>query len=63
MERKTKFTIEPCGKENINKIVDGINEYNLNSVPPITDIWTRLEFVAKDENGIEIGGILARLGY
>ena len=63
MEIKTKFTIEPCEKENIKKIVDGINEYNLIKVPAISDIWTRLEFIAKDENGIEIGGILAGLGY
>ena len=60
---KTEFTIEPCEKENIKKIVDGINEYNLSKVPPISNIWTRLEFIAKDENGIEIGGILAGLGY
>jgi GNAT superfamily N-acetyltransferase len=63
MKIKTEFTIEPCEKENIKKIVDGINEYNLSEVPAIADIWTRLEFVAKDENGIEIGGILAGLGY
>ncbi len=63
MDIKTEFTIEPCEKENIKKIVDGINEYNLSQVPAIADIWTRLEFVAKDENGIEIGGILAGLGY
>ena len=63
MEIKTEFTIEPCEKENIKKIVDGINKYNLSKVPAIADIWTRLEFVAKDENGIEIGGILAGIGY
>lgn len=63
MEIETEFTIEPCEKEDIKKIVDGINEYNLSKVPAISDIWTRLEFVAKDKNGIEIGGILAGLGY
>ena len=63
MEMKTEFTIEPCEKENIKKIVDGINEYNLSKVSAIADIWTRLEYVTKDENGIEIGGILAGLGY
>lgn len=63
MELQTNFTIEPCKKENIKQIVDGINDYNLSQVPAIADIWTRLEFVAKDENGIEIGGILAGLGY
>jgi len=63
MKTTTPFTIEPCNKENIKKIVDGINDYNLSQVSAISDIWTRLEFVAKDENGIEIGGILAGLGY
>ncbi len=63
MEMTTQFTIEPCEKENIKKIVDGINEYNLSQVSAIADIWTPLEFVAKDENGIEIGGILAGLEY
>ena len=63
MEMTTQFTIEPCEKENIKKIVDGINEYNLSKVSAIADIWTPLEFVAKDENGIEIGGILAGLEY
>lgn len=63
MEIKTEFTIEPCEKENVKKIVDGINEYNLSKVPAISDIWTRIEFVAKDKNGIEIGGILGGLGY
>lgn len=63
MNKTTVFTIEPCEKENVKKIVDGINKYNLSKVPAIADLWTRLEFVAKDENGIEIGGILAGLGY
>lgn len=63
MEIKAEFTIVPCEKENIKKIVDGINEYNLSKVPALADIWTRLEFVAKNENGTEIGGILAGLGY
>ncbi len=35
----------------------------MSKVPAIADIWTRLEFVAKDKNGIEIGGILAGIGY
>ena len=35
------------------KIVDGINEYNLSKVAAIADTWTPLEYVAKDENGIE----------
>lgn len=63
MKKNTEFTIESCKKENIKKIVSGINEYNLSRVSAITDIWTPLEFVALDENGMEIGGILAGLGY
>lgn len=63
MELKTDIIIEPCEKESIQKIVDGINEYNLSKVPAMADIWTPLEFVAKGGNGIEIGGILAGIGY
>lgn len=63
METSSAFSIEPCKKENIKKIVDGINAYNVSKVPAIADIWTPLEFVAKDENGKEIGGILAGIGY
>lgn len=55
MKTNTEFTIEPCKKENIKKILDGINAYNLGKVAAIADIWTPLEFIAKDENGIEIG--------
>ena len=63
MDTKTEFNIIPCNKDNIKVIVDGINDYNLSKVPAIASIWTPLEFVAKDENGIEIGGILAGIGY
>lgn len=63
MEKATEFTIENCKKENGKKIVDGINAYNLSKVSAMTNSWTPLEFVALDENGIEIGGILAGIGY
>ena len=63
MEKTTDYTITICEKENIKKIVDGINEYNLSKVPPLADVWTPLEFVAKDKNGIEIGGVLGGIGY
>jgi len=59
----TEFEIAPCDKKNIKKIVDGINEYNLSKVAAIAAIWTPLEFVAKDKNGSEIGGVLGGLGY
>ncbi len=63
MEKTTDYTITICEKENIKKIVDGINEYNLSKVPALADVWTPLEFVAKDKNGIEIGGVLGGIGY
>jgi GNAT superfamily N-acetyltransferase len=63
MEMKTDFTIETGNKDDIKIIIDGINEYNLSKVSAVAEVWTRLEFVAKDKNGIEIGGILAGLGY
>ncbi|MGN8055594.1 GNAT family N-acetyltransferase [Pedobacter sp. 22163] len=58
-----KITIVPCGRESISKIVDGINQYNLDRVPALSDIWTPLEYIAKNENGEEIGGVLAGIGY
>lgn len=58
-----KITIVPCGKESISKIVDGINKYNLDRIPALSDIWTPLEYTAKNENGEEIGGVLAGTGY
>lgn len=63
MEKSHGFNIEPCQKESVKKIINGINEYNLSKISAISDIWTPLEFVAKDENGLEIGGILAGMGY
>jgi GNAT superfamily N-acetyltransferase len=58
-----KITIVPCGKESKVKIVDGINQYNLARVSALSDIWTPLEYIAKNENDEEIGGILAGIGY
>lgn len=63
MKITTDFKIEPCEKENRQKIVDGINEYNLSKVSALSDIWTPLEYVAKNENGIEIGGLLSGINY
>jgi len=63
MEIKTDFSIEPCNTKNIQKIVDGINTYNLSKVPALADTWTPLEFVAKDKDGSEIGGVLGGIGY
>ncbi|WP_143094871.1 hypothetical protein [Bizionia echini] len=58
MKPTTPIPTEPCNKENIKIIVDGINDYNLNQVSAISDIWTRLEFVPKDESGIKFSEIL-----
>jgi GNAT superfamily N-acetyltransferase len=58
-----KMTIVPCEKQDASKIVDGINQYNLDKVSALSDIWTPLEYIAKNENGEEIGGILAGIGY
>lgn len=56
-------TIEPCKKEHVEIIVDGINDYNTTKVLALAEIWTPLEYVAKDENGTQIGGILSGIGY
>ncbi|QDW23868.1 GNAT family N-acetyltransferase [Pedobacter sp. KBS0701] len=58
-----KITIVPCEKGSIVKIVDGINQYNLDKVSALSDMWTPLEYTAKNENGEEIGGVLAGIGY
>ena len=63
MEITTNFNIESCTEENRKKIANGIDEYNLSKVPALSEMWTRLEYIAKDKNGIEIGGILAGIGY
>ncbi|PKV49548.1 acetyltransferase (GNAT) family protein [Aquimarina sp. MAR_2010_214] len=57
------FTIESCNKDNIQKIVAGINEYNLSKVPALSDVWTPLEYVIKNQDNEEIGGVLAGIGY
>jgi GNAT superfamily N-acetyltransferase len=58
-----KLKLVPCGKESISKIVDGINQYNLDRVAALSDIWTPLEYIAKNGNDEEVGGILAGIGY
>lgn len=54
---ESTFNIQACKKENIKKILQGINDYKLNKVPATHKAWTPLEFVLKDEHGEEIGGI------
>jgi GNAT superfamily N-acetyltransferase len=48
----TEYHIETCTKENIKKIVDGIKEYNQIQVPALSDIWTPLEFMIRDSEGV-----------
>lgn len=55
--------IYPCEKSDIGIIVEGINDFNLKSVPALANAWTPLEFVVKDEKGKVIGGILGGIGY
>lgn len=57
------FTIESCNKDTIQKIISGINEYNLSKVSALSDTWTPLEYVIKNKDNEEIGGILAGIGY
>ncbi len=58
-----EISIEECKKEDVTKIVDGINTYNLSKVPALADLWTPLEFVAKNIEGEPIGGVLSGIGY
>jgi GNAT superfamily N-acetyltransferase len=58
-----KFAIHPCSKEDVKTIIDGINSYNLTKVSALTDAWTPLDYVMKNEQGEEIAGILSGIGY
>lgn len=58
-----KFAIEPANKESVKNIIDGINEYNLSKVAALGGTWTPLDFVIKDDSGVEIAGILSGIGY
>lgn len=58
-----KLSIIPCEKKSAKKIVDGMNQYNLEKVPALSATWTPLEYVVKDGNGEEIAGVLAGIGY
>lgn len=52
------FKIEVCTPENAQRIVDGINEYNFSKVPALSENWKPLEFIVKNEHGLEIAGVL-----
>lgn len=57
-----KYNIEVCKKESIKNTVNGINEYNQIQVPALSEIWTPLQFVVRNSDEIEIGGILGVIG-
>lgn len=57
------LTINTCTCKDKKNIIDGLNSYNLSKVAAIAPVWTPLEFVMKDTNGIDIGGILGGIGY
>lgn len=59
----SNFTIEPCEKEIIAKILNGINQFNLSQIPAVGNFWTPLEFIIKDEYSNVIAGILSGIGY
>jgi len=56
-------SIQQCDKDNIKFVVDGLNRYNLNKVKAVSDVWTPLDFVAKDKSGNKLGGIIGGIGY
>jgi len=58
-----EFKIQPCTKENATAIISGINTYNLSKVVALAHDWTPLDFVIKNDAGVEIAGILAGVGY
>ncbi|EAY28293.1 GNAT family N-acetyltransferase [Microscilla marina] len=55
--------ITPCTLEQIQHVLEGVNAYNLQQVPALADLWTPLEFVATDNNGNTLGGVLGGVGY
>ncbi len=63
MSHPSSLSISEAQKEDIRHIVDGINDYNLNRVAASAPAWTPMEFVARDQRGELIGGILGGIGY
>ena len=59
---KSTWKAETCDKEAINTILEGLNDFNFQHVPPAGDIWTPLDFVIRD-NDVIVGGILSGIGY
>lgn len=58
MSSNYSFKIEPCDRQGAQTIVKEINRFNFSKVPALSPDWTALEFIAKNEDGQEIGGIL-----
>ncbi|ALM50098.1 acetyltransferase [Flavobacterium psychrophilum] len=57
------LTIEILQNEERKTVINGINSYNLSKAAALADVWTPVEFVAKNEVGEVIGGILGGIGY
>ena len=55
--------MNPAIRKKQKKIVEGINTYNLSKVPALSNVWTSLEFVAKDKNKVAVGGVLSGIVY
>lgn len=57
------LTIEILQNEERKTVINGINSYNLSRVAALADVWTPVEFVAKNEAGEVVAGILGGIGY
>ncbi|MDH7444330.1 GNAT family N-acetyltransferase [Aquimarina sp. 2201CG14-23] len=56
--------IEPCDKDSISVILDGLNTYNLNKVPAVIEkIWTPIELQVINAKKEVVGGLLSGIGY
>ena len=56
--------IESCTHEQAKHIVNALNDYNLNMVPPVlSENWIPLEYVVKNDQNEILGGILSGIGY
>ncbi len=63
MKLPDNLSIHACEKESIKKIIEELNNYNFSHAKAIAENWTPLDFVLKNEEGAEVGGILGGVGY
>ncbi|CAL2093346.1 GNAT family N-acetyltransferase [Tenacibaculum sp. 190524A02b] len=59
------ITIEVCqSREEAEKVVAGINNYNDSQTDRILpEVWTPIDLIAKNPEGVIVGGILGGIGY